>query len=189
MIKKLLILVMLVFIVGVSSAIVYPEVTYTINDSTTTVIKTDDNSGTHKVKPIDKNTGQEVGIEVDANELPNDKESVTKIILENTTKLLKVEKKVNVRPNAKLIFSSDSKQLKQSRNGSAKLLEISYNYHESYMVPWTDYVRVDLCQNGICRVVNANFTTKRVWLEYKPESQVDAIIDSDAIPKVEEIRA
>lgn len=130
------------------------------------------------IKPIDSNGDAQDQVDITAID-----ETTTAIVaIENTG----VEKTIEISPRSKIVISEDGESIKQ---GSGSSVELYYGYQKSYSQPWTDYARVDSCTDGICRVVLANFAEKRVWIEYKSESEIYGISESDMIPKFEEVRS
>jgi len=131
-----------------------------------------ENSGsTVIIKPVDSN-----GVASGKIDIGSIDERITAAIgIENTN----IEKIIEIAPESKLVISEDGESVKQGKGSS---VEIYYGYQKSYYQSWTDYARVDSCVDGVCKVVLANFIEKRVWIEYKSESEIFGISTSDTIP-------
>lgn len=139
--------------------------------------------GDVKILPI-SHDGNVTSEPVDIEELSTENNTVADVVIENSG----IKKRVEIQPGSKFIISSEGNEIKQTNivNGSPQV-ELYYNYQKDYSIPWTDYARVDSCTNGICRIVYANFSEKRVWLGFVPIANITSIVNTDDIPARSEL--
>lgn len=121
------------------------------------------------VKPF-LSTGKMLG-ETDIKEFPLDR-PVTSLV-ESTRSGITKTKIVQIYPESVLEVSNDATVIKQSSEGDVKL-ELYYGYQTADK-PWTYYYKVEGCSDGMCRVVRAEFDTKKVWIESVSESTITAL--------------
>lgn len=197
--KHLLLLIGILFLICAvyaetpinEGAVVYPTETsialpttepiYVYNGSSTNEISTDDKSGHLKVKPI--NDKGEVLDEVDIKSLSIKDKTVASVELENTTHVKEEKLIIQIKPNSKLVISSDGKKVKQTKQNGKPLIELYYGYQKSASTPWEQYSRVDSCDVTQCKVVYANFTARKVWIETRSLAEVMGRVNSDIIPE------
>jgi hypothetical protein len=110
--------------------------------------------------------------ETDIKEFPLDR-PVTSLV-ESTRSGIITTKIVQIYPESVLEVSNDANTIKQSAAGDVKL-ELYYGYQTDNK-PWQYYYKVESCVDGTCRVVRAEFATKRVWIESVSESVITSII-------------
>lgn len=113
--------------------------------------------------------------------LPMGKPFTTKIKMVKDGKL-KREKTLQTYPDAEVWISEDTETIMQLKSISGPFLEIYYGYQRSAMEPWQYYYRVEDISKNPCRVVRADFATKRVWIEYVDPAAITAIVNAGTIP-------
>ena len=132
-------------------------------------------------------TGVKLAEPVDIKELPLDR-AVTSKVDSLRMGVLKT-KIVQIYPESRLEVSVDAETIIQKKNitviSKYPDMELYYGYQNSSVKPWKYYYKVETCSGGTCRVVRGEFDTRKVWIEYQPESAVNAItIDTkyEALP-------
>lgn len=161
------------------------EIQYVINQTSEAAIDVVGGATNIKIHPI-KSDGSENG-EVDIKALPTDKKTVASVEAENTAVLTRVKKQLQIHPEAKVKISADGKKIKQSKSDGRPRVELYYGYETSISQPWTEYMRVDSCDAITCKIVKANFSERRVWIEYATKTSIDSVADSDEIPEFVEL--
>lgn len=120
---------------------------------------------------------------VEAKELPV-QQMVTSLVKQTNRGVVK-EKIVQMYPEATLELSDNAETVKQSTTTGTVKVEMYYDYQKSVSQPWSKYYKVENCDATKCRVVRAEFSTRRVWIEEIAVAQANAIsgIPSyDALP-------
>ena len=113
--------------------------------------------------------------------------TVTVASIEITKDMVVTTKTVQIFPEAKVQVSENTETVMQSSTtGNAEthtpVLELYYGYEKSKYEPWQYYYRVDDISKNPCRVVRADFATKRVWIEYVDPAAITAIVNAGTIP-------
>lgn len=127
-------------------------------------------------------SGKTLDRKINEKELPLD-QLVTNVV-EHTNNGIKKIKYVQIYPESVLEMSDDAETVKQSSSGKVKD-EIYYGYQKSVSQPWSQYYKIENCDDTKCRVVRADFATRQVWIEEILLTQANSIIglpDYSALP-------
>jgi hypothetical protein len=118
--------------------------------------------------------GLKLSAPVDIKELPIDQvvTSEVKSVRSGVTKT----KIVQIYPESVLEVSTDVETIKQTSTSEiSPKLELYYGYQKSAIEPWQYYYKIDSCENGVCKVVRADYSTRKVWIEEIPETTANTI--------------
>ena len=85
-------------------------------------------------------------------------------------------KMMQVNPHSSVLISQDGKIVTQlSKDPNSPLFESHYGYQDTEEIPWTQYYKIEKCDATQCRVVRAEFSTRKVWIEYIPIATANSI--------------
>ncbi len=97
-------------------------------------------------------------------------------------------KSLQVYPDSKVSVSTDTETvMQQSVIPTSPKAEIYYGYQNSYGVPWLYYYKVESCDTTKCRVVRAEFLTRKVWIETINLDTGSALAIAPTIPTYEDL--
>jgi PKD repeat protein len=113
--------------------------------------------------------------------------TVTVASIEITKDMAVTKKTVQIFPEAKVQLSENTETVMQSSaTGNAEthtpVLELYYGYQTSANAPWQYYYRVDDISKNPCRVVRAEFATRKVEIMYVDPALITAIVNAGTIP-------
>lgn len=155
-----------------------PTIEYIINESSQTQLLIE-GGGNAIIRPI-LDSG-EVTAPVSVESLSGDNATIADVSIAGTN----ITKRIEISPESKIVISADgldTKQVKVINNSPS--VEIYHGYQQDYWTPWSEYSRIESCDEIQCRVVMANFSNKRVWIEYRPINPITMIAISDTVPGV-----
>lgn len=104
---------------------------------------------------------------------------LVKTKLSPTTMMFKAStgsKMIQVNPMSTVTISADTQTVMQtSASPESPRVELYYGYQTSQNSPWTNYYKIEKCDGVQCRVVRADFATRKVWIEYIPVATANSI--------------
>lgn len=113
---------------------------------------------------------------------------VSTMLFEAEVDSVPVEKTLQVYPQSKVTISKDYEAvMQQSESKDSPPVELYYGYQKSRWQPWQYYYRVDGCGESVCRIVRAEFDSRRVWLEDVPTDKINELSASGVIPEYESV--
>jgi hypothetical protein len=97
-------------------------------------------------------------------------------------------KSLQVYPESKVSVSEDTQTvMQQSISPTSPKAELYYGYQNDYGVPWMYYYKVENCDATKCRVVRAEFLTRKVWIEEINLDTGSALAIAPTIPTYQDL--